>query len=321
MTRPFRFSAQVPDFDGSLAHWQSELDFIADAGFSTVALADHFTDGYTMEPLVTLTAAAMRCGLRVQTAVLGVDYRHPVLAHRMAATLDLLSGGRLELGLGAGWMRSDYEGAGMVLDPPGVRIDRLEETIDLLEGLFREKPLTYAGKHVRVEELVGVPAGVQRPHPPFLIGGGGKKILRLAGRRADIVGVNANLGGDVGRQSVVDVGWKGMLQKVGWVQEAAQEAGRELADLELTMAQWLLLVTPSRSESAALLSKMASRLGVDEEWLEAAPGVLVGDGGRVTEKLHELRDRLGISYVQVHSGPRSVDLRAVAPVVAALAGM
>ena len=317
----FRFSAQVPDLDGSLGQWRSDLAWLADSGFSAVALADHFTGGYTMEPIVTLTAAAMCSGLRVQTAVLGLDYRHPVLVHRSAATLDLLSEGRLELGLGAGWMTSDYLAAGLTMDPPGTRIDRLEETLDVLEALFDDHPVTYRGKHVTVEGLVGVPRAVQRPHPPFLIGGGGKRMLRLAGRRADIVGVNANLASGVpGRHSVLDVGWDGMIQKIAWVREGAEAAGRRFDDLELSMVQWLLHVTDSQSQAQALLSRMADRLEVDPDWLERAPGVLVGSPARVAEKLQETRERLGISYFQVHAGPRSVDLRGVAPVVATLAG-
>jgi probable F420-dependent oxidoreductase len=311
----------VPDFDGSLDQWRSDLAWLADSGFSTVALADHFTGGYTMEPLVTLTAAAMRSGLRVQTAVLGLDYRHPVLLHRSAATLDLLSEGRLELGIGAGWMTTDYEAAGLVMDPPGVRIERLEETLDVLEALFGEDPVTYRGKHVTVEGLVGVPRAVQHPHPPLLIGGGGKRMLRLAGRRADIIGVNANLAAGVsGRHSVVDVGWDSMTDKIQWVREGAEGAGRRVADVELSMAQWLLFVTDSPTEAHGLLAKVADRLRVDPVWLEEAPGVLVGSTATVTEKLHETRERLGISYFQVHAGPRSVDLRGIGPVIAALAG-
>jgi probable F420-dependent oxidoreductase len=321
MTQPFRFTAQVPDFHSSLDGWQAELRWIAETGFTTVALADHFTAGYTMEPFVTLMAAAARSSLRVQTAVLGLDYRHPVLVHRAAATLDVLSGGRLELGLGAGWMRSDYDAAGLTMDPAGVRIDRLEETIKVLKALFSGEPVTFKGDHVHVHELVGVPGTVQQPHPPLLIGGGGRRMLRLAGREADIVGVNANLAaGDVGGHSVLDVAWESMAEKVQWAREGAERAGRNFEDLELSMAQWLLYVTESRSDGDALLAKMASRLGVEPDWLDDAPGVLVGSSGRIKDKLHEVRDRLGISYIQIHSGPRSVDLRAVGPVVAALTG-
>src|SRR5688500_9491753 len=135
--RPFRFSANVPTTLQPVAQWRDALKRIEGAGFSAVAMADHFTGGYTSEPLVTLAAAAMTTAtLRLQTAVLGNDYRHPVLVHRMAATLDVLSEGRLELGLGAGWMISDYEAAAIPLDRPGRRIDRLEETIAIVKGLF-----------------------------------------------------------------------------------------------------------------------------------------------------------------------------------------
>ena len=317
----FRFTAQLPDIDGSMAAWRDDLARIEALGIGTVALADHFTGGYELEPLVALTAAAMATNLRVQTAVLGVDYRHPVLVHRMAATLDVLSEGRLELGLGAGWMRSDYEAAGLSYDRPGVRIERLAEHIAVLRGLFSGEPFTFKGEHYLIDGLRGVPAAVQRPHPPLLIGGGGRRMLRLAGREADIVGVNANLSaGDIGGHTVLDVGWESMAEKVAWVREGAVAAGRDPDTLELSMAQWLLHVDESASANEAVLTKIAGRVGVDPAWLEAAPGVVVGSVSRCVEKLLELRERLGISYIQIHSGPRAVDLEPVAPVIAALSG-
>jgi probable F420-dependent oxidoreductase len=320
--RPFRFTAQVPDLAGPVGEWRKELRRLEDIGFSTVALADHFTGGYTLEPFVVLTAAAMESTrLRVQTAVLGNDYRHPVLTHRMAATLDVMSEGRLELGIGAGWMRSDYVAAGLAYDPAGQRIDRLAESIAVLKGLFSGEPFTFTGDHFAVRDLVGVPRSVQRPHPPLLVGGGGPRMLRLVGREADIAGINANLAaGDIGGHSVADVSWERMAEKVEWVREGAVMAGRALADIELSMAQWLLHVSDDRREADTLLAKIAGRLGVDATWLDEAPGVLVGSPARCAEKLHALRDRLGISYVQVHSGPRGTDLTGIAHVVAALAG-
>jgi probable F420-dependent oxidoreductase len=320
--RPFRFTAQVPDVVGAVGEWRKELRRIEDMGFSTVALADHFTGGYTTEPLVMLTAAAMETTrLRVQTAVLGNDYRHPVLTHRMAATLDVISEGRLELGIGAGWMRSDYDAAGLAYDRAGERIERLAESITVLKGLFSGERFTFTGSHYEVRDLIGTPAPVQRPHPPLLIGGGGPRMLRLAGREADIAGINANLAaGDIGGRSVADVSWERMAEKVGWVRDGAQAAGRESAAIELSMAQWLLHVTDDRAEADALIAKMAGRLGTDPAWLDDAPGVLVGSPARCAEKLHALRDRLGISYVQVHSGPRGTDLTGIGRVVAELAG-
>jgi probable F420-dependent oxidoreductase len=257
----------------------------------------------------------------MQTAVLGNDYRHPVMVHRAAATLDVLSGGRLELGIGAGWLAAEYEAAGVPFDRPGLRIDRLEETIAILKGLFRGEPFSFTGETYRVTDLVGVPTSVQRPHPPLMIGGGGPRVLHLAGREADIVGINANLGAGIGARSIVDVSSEGILEKVGWAHDGAVAAGRSPGDLELSMAQWLLHVTPSKGEAGAVLERVGARTGLDPQWLEAAPGVLVGSVVRCIEKLHELRDHFGISYVQVDAGPRSTDaIEAVAPVVAALAG-
>jgi probable F420-dependent oxidoreductase len=320
--RPFRFIANLPTTTRPVDAWKEQVRRIEAVGFTTVAIADHFTDGYTLEPLVALTAAAMcTTTLRVQTAVLGNDYRHPVMVHRGAATLDVLSGGRLELGIGAGWLAPEYEAAGLRFDRPGRRIDRLEETIAILKGLFRGEPFSFTGETYRVTDLVGVPTSVQRPHPPLMIGGGGPRVLHLAGREADIVGINANLGAGIGARSIVDVSSEGILEKVGWAHEGAVAAGRSPGDLELSMAQWLLHVTPSKGEAGAVLERVGARTGLDPQWLEAAPGVLVGSVVRCVEKLHELRDHFGISYVQVDAGPRSTDaIEAVAPVVAALAG-
>jgi probable F420-dependent oxidoreductase len=288
--RAFRFTAQVPDLAGPVGEWRKELRRLEDIGFSTVALADHFTGGYTLEPLVMLTAAAMESTrLRVQTAVLGNDYRHPVLTHRMAATLDVMSEGRLELGIGAGWMHAEYVAAGLAYDQAGERIDRLAESIAVLKGLFSGEAFTFTGTHYNVRELVGVPVPVQRPHPPLLIGGGGPRVLRLVGREADIAGINANLGaGDVGGHSVADVGWERMAEKVEWVREGAVAARRAFEDIELTMAQWLLHVTDDRGEADTLIAKLAARLGVEPAWLDDAPGVLVGSPARCAAR-HQLR--------------------------------
>src|SRR5712691_12568439 len=142
MTRPFRFIVSMPRLAEGVAVWQSALHRVEDRGYSTIAISDHFTQGWAMEPLVTLAAAAAETErVRLLTLVLGNDYRHPVLVHKAAATIDVLSGGRLELGLGAGWMRSEYEAAGLVYEPPRTRRERLEEAIEVIRGLFGANPL------------------------------------------------------------------------------------------------------------------------------------------------------------------------------------
>jgi probable F420-dependent oxidoreductase len=138
-------------------------------------------------------AAAATTRLRVGSLVFDNDYRHPVVLAKEAATLDLLSDGRFDLGLGAGWMASDYEQAGIPFDGPGTRIVRLEEALQIIRGLFGGAPFSFAGVHYRIKDLEGSPLPVQKPHPPILLGGGGRRMLRLAAREADIVNVNFDL--------------------------------------------------------------------------------------------------------------------------------
>ena len=190
--RRFRFGCIVRDT-------KSAKDFtelarrVEASGFSTLFVPDHFID-HQLAPTVALAhAAAVTDTLRVGPLVLGNDYKHPVVLAREAATLDLLSDGRLELGIGAGWMTADYEKAGMPLDRPGVRIARLAESITILKGLFADGAFSFTGEHYTVTDLDGQPKPVQQPHPPFIVGGGGPKILALAATEAQIVGINANL--------------------------------------------------------------------------------------------------------------------------------
>src|SRR5574342_592324 len=184
-SRPFRFGV-IHEEPQHPSVWASHLRRVEDLGFATFLVRDHFVADFCGDqpaPLVALAhAAALTTRLRVGTLVLAVDYRHPVMLAKEAATLDLLSGGRLELGLGAGWLRREYAGAGIPFDSAGTRIERLEETIRILDGLFGDGPFSFAGKHFRVTELEGYPKPAQRPRPPLLIGGGRRRGLTLAGR-------------------------------------------------------------------------------------------------------------------------------------------
>jgi probable F420-dependent oxidoreductase len=312
----------APVLGDSVAAWQAELRHHEELGFDTIVMADHFTQGYDTEPMVFLTAAAMSTTrLRVQTSVLGNDYRHPVLVHRMAALLDKVSGGRLTLGLGAGWMVSDYEGAGLAYDPPGVRVSRLEEAVAIVKGLFRPEPLRFEGEYYRINGLVGCPAPVQQPHPPLFLGGGSPRVLRFAGREADIVGINASLRlGDLGRHAVVDLSEERTAEKIEWVREGAKAAGRQPEDIEFEMNNWLVRVTATASEAEEFLIRIAGRFEVDPDLLARSPSVLVGTTAQCCDELEARRERFGISYVQLDAGFAPGDVDALAPVVAALAG-
>src|SRR5665213_225617 len=189
--RKFRFA--IACSKGRSRHEFTELARKAEAlGYSTLFVPDHFVD-HDLAPVVALAhAAAVTETLRIGTFVLGNDYKHPVVVAREMASLDLLSDGRVELGIGAGWMTADYEKAGIPLDRPGVRIARLAESIKIIKGLFAPGPFTFHGEYYQVTELDGMPKPVQQPLP-FFVGGGAPKILALAAREADIIGINANL--------------------------------------------------------------------------------------------------------------------------------
>src|SRR6202142_1311665 len=210
-------------------------------GFSTLFVPDHFVE-HDLAPTVALAhAAAVTDQLRIGTFVLGNDYKHPVVCAREMASLDLLSDGRLELGIGAGWMTADYEHAGIPLDRPGVRIARLAEAITIIKGLFAPGPFSFDGEHYHVTELDGMPKPVQQP-VPFFVGGGAPKILALAAREVQIVGINANLrsGDGTSPDAARSMTPEATDEKVGWVRDAA---GDRFDDLELQALVGFVYVT------------------------------------------------------------------------------
>jgi probable F420-dependent oxidoreductase len=317
MTRPFRFIAPMPRLDQPARRWRDAVRRIEDLGYATVSISDHFTRGWVMEPVVAMTAAAEATDrLRVLSLVLGNDYRHPVLVHKAMATLDVLSEGRVEVGLGAGWLQSDYQAAGLTLDPAGERIDRLEEAARVLRGLFGSEPLSFAGRHYRIESLDGLPKPVQRPHPPLLIGGGGRRVLSVAGRQADVVSVNPSLrDGTVTAAVLADATAERVAEKVAWVREAAAAAGRDPAAIELQMNLLACRVETGPGRAGQAVSSLAAAAGADPALLDRSPAVLAGSVDRCVEALAANRERFGISYVNVGGDPE-----AAAPVVDRLAG-
>jgi probable F420-dependent oxidoreductase len=308
---PFRFIAPMPRLTADVARWRADIRRIEDLGFHTVAISDHFTQGWVMDPLVAMTVAAEATStLRVMSLVLGNDYRLPVILHKSLATLDVLSGGRVDIGLGAGWMPSDYTAAGITMDRPGVRVDRLAESIDVLKGLFADAPLTHTGKHYQIAGLDGLPKPVQRPHPPFLIGGGSRRVLELAGRAADIVGVNASMkpGLDAGT-AVLDLTEERVAEKLGWARAAAIAAGRSADALHCQISILSLDVTDV-PDAQRWTSSLATGV-TDPAMLSASPAVLHGPAAYCAQQLHKWREQFGLN--QIHLGG---DLIAAAAVIA-----
>ncbi|MFQ5947919.1 MAG: TIGR03621 family F420-dependent LLM class oxidoreductase, partial [Acidimicrobiia bacterium] len=275
-----------------------------------IFMPDHL--GGQLAPVPALVTAAEACDLRIGVFVFGNDFRHPVVLAKEAATLDLLSEGRLELGIGAGWLRSDYEGSGIPFDPPGRRVDRLEEAVAILKGLFAEGPFSFEGTHYTVTNLDGRPKPLQRPHPPLLIGGGGRRILDLAAREADIVGINPNLkAGEISPlEQGIDSTAAATRRKVEWVRRAA---GERFDDLELNVLIFFAIVTNQRREQAEMIGA-AGGMGADQ--VLGTPHLLVGTVDQICEDLEQRREAFGISYPVLNEASFEV----VAPVVDRLTG-
>lgn len=308
-TRPFRFGVQTgssrPDQD-----WASFAREVEDLGYATLTCPDHFVD-QELAPVVALSvAAAATSTLRVGALVFDNDYKHPAILAKEMATLDQLSGGRVELGIGAGWMRSDYEALGLTYDSAGVRIDRMVEALDVIEGCFSDGAFSYAGAHYTITEYDGLPTPVQA-RMPINIGGGGKRVLSIAAQRADIIGINPNLRkGEITADAAQDALDAMTRQKIAWVRDAA---GDRFNSLELQVRAFMCAVT---DDAMGLAEAMAPAFGVAPEEALRSHAVLVGSVAELIDCCVARREQYGMSYVIIGEDV----YREFAPVVAALAG-
>ena len=309
--RPFRFGVQASRAASGDA-WVELARRVEGHGYSTVTMPDHFDDQLAPVPAL-MSALDATTTLRAGALVFDNDYKHPLVLAKELATMDVLSGGRVEIGLGAGWMRSDYEQAGMTYDRAGVRVDRFEEGLAVVKGLMAPGPFAFEGEHYEIRDHDGRPKPVQSPHPPILIGGGGPRVLGIAAREADIVGVNGTLdAGVIGPEAIATMTLEAVVDKVGVVADAARDAGR-LDEIEMNIRTFFVDVTDDRDGRVAAMAEM---IGVDGAMIEASPFALVGDVDRIADDLIARRERFGFSYVIV--GAEVAD--AFAPVVERLAG-
>jgi probable F420-dependent oxidoreductase len=305
--RPFRFGVQANNAPDREA-WAGLARRAESFGYSTLTMPDHFSD--QLAPVPALMAAAdATTTLRVGALVFDNDYKHPVVLAKELATIDVLSEGRLEIGIGAGWQRTDYEASGIHYDSPGLRVDRFVEGLAVVKGLLSGEPFSFHGDHYAIKSLSGRPLPVQRPHPPILIGGGGRRDLRIAAREADIVGVNATLtAGAISREALDSMSAEAVDAKVAIVREAA--GGR---DIEMSVRTFFVAVTNDRNKAA---DDIAAMIGLQREAVLASPFALVGTARQIADDLLARRETWGFSYVLV--GPENVE--EFAPVVAELAG-
>lgn len=306
---PFRFGIQCRG-PADPSGWSALARKVEDLGWSTLTVADHLDDQLAPIP-AAMAAAAATTTLKVGTMVLANDYRHPVMVAKEAATLDVLTGGRFELGIGAGWMTSDYEAAGIPLDRSGIRIERLTEALAVLRGLWADAPFSFEGDHYRIRGLDGRPTPATAGGPKLVIGGGGERLLRLAASTADIVAINVNLNaGVIDERAFPDGTPASTDRKVGWIRDAA---GERFEELELQVRIHLAMVTDDRD---AVITGMAPAFGLTQEEASATPHALIGSVEQICDQLIERRERWGISYL----GLSDDQLDAFAPVVARVAG-
>jgi probable F420-dependent oxidoreductase len=290
--------------------WADLARRVEDAGFDTLFLPDHFGDQLAPVPAM-MAAAAATTTLKVGALVFDNDYKHPVVLAKEMATIDRLSGGRVEVGLGAGWMLSDYQQAGMSYDSGKVRVDRFEEGLAVLKGLFGPGPFSFEGEHYRIDGLDGLPKPVSAGGPPIIVGGGLKRMLTIAGREADIVGINPTMPNGAADADAARTGTAELTdQKLSWVKDAA---GDRYGDVEINLLNLGCFVTDDRD---ALAEQFAPLFGLTTAELLEFPHALIGTTEQIGDTILERRERWDASYVVVQADA----LDAMAPVVARLAG-
>lgn len=284
--------------------WRERARRIESLGYSSVLVEDHFETQW--DPATALAGiAAVTQELHVGTLVYGVDFRHPAVLAKAAATLQALSGGRHEFGIGAGWLALDYERLGIDFEPAGVRIERLEEAIEIISRLWDSDQVTYNGAHFTVTEHPRtVELGAIRA-PRVLMGGGGPKVLAVAGRHADTVAINPSLPHGAYRPEVMkDMTASGVAEKIRWVREAATEAGRDPGDLEIASLAFVVAVG-RRAKRAR--ENIASSTGLTIDDVALSPLYLTGSPGEIRESLLRRSEEPGISYVIIQDGPHLED--------------
>lgn len=307
--RKFRFGIQLHTAPSGQA-WRELARKAEDLGYSSLFLPDHFGDQLAPVPAMQAAADATTT-LKVGALVFDNDYKHPVVLAKEMATMDVLSGGRVEFGLGAGWMNTDYEQSGIPQDRPGVRIKRMTEGLEVIRGLWADGAYSFEGEHYTITGMDGLPKPVQKPGPPILIGGGGPKVLGIAGRHADIVGINPSIpSGTVDADAARDAASDRVDQKLQWLKDGA---GDRFDDLELNALVFVVNIT---DDAASMREMVAGFFGVDQSLIADSPYVWIGSTGEIADHLRACRDRWGLSYFCVQGDA----MEQIAPVIAELSG-
>ena len=308
--RPFRFGVQASTAS-SRDGWVELARQVETLGYNTLTMPDHFDSQLAPVPALQCAADATTT-LRLGALVYDNDYKHPVVLAKELATMDVLSDGRIEIGLGAGWMATDYDQSGIAYDRPGVRVSRFIEGLQVIKGALGPDPFSFDGEFYTISDYNGLPKPVQAA-PPVLIGGGGKRVLTFAAKHADIVGINATLtSGAVDGSTFGSMTETAVDTKVGIVETAAAAAERQ-HEIEMNLRAFMVFVT---DDVGRALGTLAEFTGAPEDVIAQSPFALVGPASKIVDELQARRERWGFSYIVV--GPD--DIEPFAPVVAALAG-
>jgi len=289
--------------------WPSFARRLEAIGYGGLVMADHVVgDGLSPFPALAAAAAATTT-LRVGTLVLDNDFRNPLLLAREAATVDVISNGRLELGIGAGWHDRDNQSLGIGYDPPRVRVERLAEAVPLLKRLWTEDAVTHAGAYYRHDNAHSGPRPIQRPHPPILVAGGGDRILELAVKEADIVGVVPRTRPD-GAPDRAAYSWETALDRFAYARRLLGDR-----DVELNTLIFGLTVADDRPGAIAELARRMD--GAPPEMISRSPFFLVGSLAEMRAQLLRVRETFGVSYFNV----RGEHVEAFAPLARELSGL
>lgn len=303
----FTFAVQ-PLTVTSPGEWTELARKAEDLGYSTLQVPDHFAYEQLAPIPAMMAAASATTTLRVGALVFANDYKHPAVLAKELATIDFLSGGRVEIGMGAGWMTADYEMLGLTMERPGVRIARLREGIAIMRASFGSEPVNFTGAHYRVSGLVGHPKPVQA-RPPFLIGGGGPRMLDLACDEGDIISINGNLASGEAGAPVFD------SMRASAVDDRIAHCRARLGarQSQVTMHVNVYWVGVG-GEWRAAAEGVTGFIGYDTDALDATPYALYGDVNQVVEKIHRIHERWGFTYFSVPSA----NVLEFAPVIAKL---
>ncbi len=307
MTHAFRFGAKATRATSG-KEWRDLAKQAEDLGYVSFQIDDHFGNQLAPVPAIMAAAAATE-RILVGPHVAGIDFRNPVLFAKEAATIDLLSDGRMLLGLGAGWSKDDYAIAGIEQANAATRIERLGEAVQIMRGLWSAEPFSFHGAHYSVAEVNAMPKPIS--NIPILIGGGGRKLLTLAAQQADIVGINPQIvARSINPRSMATAAADVVDEKIAWVKEAA---GDRFGEIEL---QLQLFKTQVTDDPQPVIEALAKAFGLPPEVVATAPFFQVGSVQQITENLLAMRERWGISYIVCQND----GTQALAPIVAQLAG-